>query len=480
MLPQVKVNLGDFMLQKLITNWEYSKINLLIASAVVIHAQTTQGHSDSKQSLNQSSNPSACQLSLMGFQKNEAWAEGKFKPDEDPTQILNKRMSQRYPALSYFLKDPNDFFIKMEDRFIQQKLKHPHDPYNFDFTEGSLSVLSWMQVQLEALLDKSFRSIATHNTENQKISESLIQDILNQERFAIELKRDVDNNLKAIQEGQSVSYRKMAELSYFFSRCTGQRKDRDLNLFHRVGLEFDRWVNGVTPLSSLQEYLEYRQGKKITFQKPSGHKGFRDSETVYLKQIYDTEKLNFITLFVHQPIDRDIFYRLFPTKFFLRGKTTEPILADGFLRPDFDFDIHDDRHSSGIAYEWDLYRRRTQLKDFQEENLRKKMDSWLLQFDQKLFAVEDEDLKQAIVLVSFNYHHDRGYPFVPSSGMQIRQNFLIYPLYFMMKVSGQGVDFSNPIQHIPEAQNWIEKFWEPLMPQELEILNQRVIRPERT
>ena len=105
-------------------------------------------------------------------------------------------------------------------------------------------------------------------------------------------------------------------------------------------------------------------------------------------------------------------------------------------------------------------RRASLDNDAQVQKLEKRIDLWKTELDAARAAIPDKQLRWAIGFVMFNYHHDRGFPMVPSSYTSDEATHQVPQLlYMMLKLSNQPVGFDKPQATLAKAQEWLNAFW---------------------
>jgi hypothetical protein len=72
--------------------------------------------------------------------------------------------------------------------------------------------------------------------------------------------------------------------------------------------------------------------------------------------------------------------------------------------------------------------------------------------------------------LSFNHHHDRGIPQLPSSFLTEDHGKVANKLYLALRVSEQPLGFENPKKTIDQAYAWLRDFWTARLDQEVAIL----------
>jgi len=76
--------------------------------------------------------------------------------------------------------------------------------------------------------------------------------------------------------------------------------------------------------------------------------------------------------------------------------------------------------------------------------------------------VKDPELREAVLLLSFNFHHDRGFPIAPSEYLGTKGRLWVQGLlYATQKVGGEGTPFPHPLRNFRKADAWLKEFWQP-------------------
>jgi hypothetical protein len=274
-----------------------------------------------------------------------------------------------------------------------------------------------------------------------------------------------------------VDYHRMLELGYYVSRAMGRYDMRQLNVRDKVMLAVDRALQGHRTSSIAAERAGFKAGEMSVFDAMSPVAGFRSSMGPFEKAYLNPDKLEMITLPTSEALGTDVFMRLSNHPIFLVGVTQQPIAADGFVRPSADFWLHDIRHNSAIFATHQAYAKRNGLTPEAAAKLSKQIDVWrqdLLAAQAKIAAPE---LKKAVRFFEFNYHHDRGYPLVPSSYTDAPANpeRLANLLHRTLKLADQRMEddmnvFANPKATIHRAFEWLHGFWSARLPEERALL----------
>lgn len=374
----------------------------------------------------------------------------------DAETAFNAFMSKKYPKLAFMLSDPDAFLARMRARFRERLETHPDSPHHFDYSEVGMPLM----IELEANLERKIRELG--ESTSKKIGED-------EKRVAIQYLSDLRAEARQVLAKGTVSYRHLIEFCYFYSRAIGHFDTRFYGRIVRAQLEIDRAIEGYRQMSIEQEYNLYKDRRFSVFQRRSVSKGFRATNLAFEEAFADREYLHSIWIPTSQELERDVFMRLMFKDVHLVGVTYEPIMADGFLRPGGDFWMHDVRHEAAKFYEKWRYIREKGLTPQQIEQLDKQTDLWAIELNTAISKVKDHDLQDALDMLAFSFHHDRGYPLIPSVYVGRDWDSIVYMLYFAMRFSDQGVPFKNPLL-LEKADRWLRKFWANRLKQEERIL----------
>ncbi len=378
--------------------------------------------------------------------------------DPSPTVALNSFMSAKYPKLAQVVKDPDAFIAEMRGRFNEHKILHPDSPHGFDYSDLGLPLVK----DLLENLDKKIEELTSYS--GSKIRNSEL-------RVGLQYLKDLKAEADSILKKGAVSYRGLIEFCYFYSRAIGHFDTRFYRTSQRLLLRVDRSIEGYRQLSIEAEYSLYRLRKFEVFQLKSSSTGFNLSSAPFETAFLNKDELKQVWVPTNAALERDIFMRMMFKDIHFVGVTYDPILADGFLRPGGDFWMHDVRHEAAKYFEKWRYIAQKNLSEAQVSSIDSKVDQWALDLSAAMSKVRDHDLQEAIELIAFSYHHDRGFPLIPSVYLSRKRDGFEHALYTMMKVSGQGVAFEMPIYNLEKAHAWLTKFWTNRLPQEKEILD---------
>jgi hypothetical protein len=393
---------------------------------------------------------------------------------QSAAQILNTEMTEKYPKLTFVNRDPDLFIKEMHSRFETKKKADPKHAYEFDYSELGMPLVKDTASGLDGKITEITKNLAA--LEQKRESRNLITKMISLDQFkraemrvALEYLRDLREEAEIYLQDGKVSYKDIVEFSYFYSRAIGHFDTRPQGPILRLFMFIDRSINGYQQLSISREYDLYKKRAFKVFQRRSVTKNFRSAEVPF-RNLFKADHLETIWVPTNEAVSRDIFMRLMSKNINLIGVTVEPILADGVLRPGGDFFNHDIRHESFKYYERGVYIERHGLKEAQIQALSRKSEEWLLQYRAELAKVKDTDLHNAIDHLAFNFHHDAGFPFIPSVYLHRVKDSAARNLYFMEKWSGQGVDFKNPLKNLDRADQWLIEFWKVRLDEETAIL----------
>lgn len=401
------------------------------------------------------------QVKLGGIDPTLAVSEAELQAYRSQNQAL----VAKYPALEKVLGDPDAFFADMKSRFEAQKLATPGDPYSFEFGDHGVPVMKGLVEAVDAEISKveGLRKRFEAGTVLRPGRAKRLAEC----DTGLTLLRELRAELESRVQQQSVSYRRLTELSYFASRALGYFDQRDLSIRDRVMLGIDRYLQGYQKVSIDEELRRYRQNDYTVFQAPSPVGGFAAAHEPYEKALGNPDEMEAVVMPSLEHLGPQPFIRLVPYNVFINGISAEPSAADGFNRPGGDFYLHDVRHNSAIFAKRVEYLKEHGLNDTQARKLAKMTDRWKSELDEAKKAIADRDVRVAIGFLMFNTHHDRGIPMVPSSYVA-RNDAKAVPwlLYLALNVSGQGAPFKNPFKAIPKAQAWLKEFWSKRLDEE--------------
>ncbi len=378
----------------------------------------------------------------------------------------NAKLVGKYPTLDVVLKDPDAFIASVKTRFAEQRSVDPAHPYRFDFSDYGLPVLKGFEKDLGAELEKV-------RSQLERLPKGDTAAIAEHElgiHHLQTLKAEVAGHLK----GGKIDYERLQELSYFSARAMGHFDEGDLSLKDRAFLVVDRFLQGHKHVTMAEEVKLFESRQMTIFEaNPGVGSGFRKVQKPFVDAFANTSELKLISLPTSEPLGTDVFMRLAQYDLFLMGVTQEPVAADGFVRPGSDFYVHDARHNSAIFGKRLAYEAEHRMTEPQIRQLQKQIDVWRAELADKLAEVKDPQLKSAIEFFEFNFHHDRGFPMVPSSYEVKKNDYVPKLLYAMLKASGQdgGANFDAPSKTLAKAFDFLRTFWLERLPQEQAILN---------
>ena len=395
----------------------------------------------------------------------------------------NALQAKKNPVLMDLMTDPRAFKKKLEARFEAQKALTPNDPYSFEFGDYGVPVLEDLDAalgeEIEILKKKSGATLkGTGEKTGLMAAAGAVFSALNP--FAHIRNKKLDTGIKYLNDlkkevgghldKDSISYKRLNELSYFSARALGHFDREDLSFFDKNFLRVDRHLLGHKSASIDTEYARYKENDYRLFQKKAGDSGIRMAEDAFISAANNPDKFEMATLPVARSLGPGVFMQLLPHDIFLMGVSKEPEAADGFNRPGGDFYLHDARHASSIFAKRKLYEQTHNLSDAQKEKLEVKQSVWKKEMIAEKKKIESKELRYAIGFFSFNHHHDRGIPQLPSSFIPEEHGGVADWLYFALDKSGQPTGFEKPKETINEAYKWLRNFWLERLPQEEAIL----------
>ena len=377
----------------------------------------------------------------------------------DPGTAYNAFLKEKYPELKLVVEDPDHFIKTMRERFKVQLEKEPSAAYRFDYSEIGMPLVK----DIDKNIDKKI--IELQGEIGSKLPKDEVQ-------IALQYLNDLKKEAQGILTRGKVNYEELVESSYFYSRAIGHFDTRFYKYTTRNFLKIDRYIDGYKQYSIQNEYDLYRKREFKIFHEESGIKGFTTASKKFEEAFKDQKELKTIWVPTNAELERDIFMRMMFKDIHFVGVTYDPILADGFLRPGGDFWVHDARHEAAKHYEKWKYLGEKQLSPAKAAIFDKAVDRWIVDLNQAITKVKDDDLREALDLLTFNYHHDRGFPIIPSVYLARKKDGVVYGLYTMMKVSGQIPGIKNPIYNIEKADKWLRKFWNNRLADEEKVLRE--------
>tara|TARA_R110000868_G_scaffold16687_14_gene74235 strand:- start:1956 stop:3599 length:1644 start_codon:yes stop_codon:yes gene_type:complete len=365
----------------------------------------------------------------------------------------------------------------MRKRFDAQKQLTPDDPYRFDFTDLGLPVVKALREQLPQkrqefeqaikLIREQTRSSFRPNWAK-RMFPNLVGKQKSIQRYKLALKYldELEAELDGYIGANFIDYKSIQEVGYFFSRISGVFDTKKLNLRDRIMLSIDRYLQGYKAISVEEEYELYKARNFSVFQKESPVDGFRDAHKSFEEAFFNKDKFELASIPTAEHLGPDIFMKLLPNNIYIQGISLNPAAADGFVRPGGDFWLHDIRHSSAIFKKKIDYENLHGINEERASVMMRKMDRWKVELDEERSKIESKELRYAIGFFMFNFHHDRGFPMVPSSYLKESLDKVPYLLYAMLKVSDQHLGFENPHATLTEAYSWLKKFWRARLEEE--------------
>lgn len=386
---------------------------------------------------------------------------------EEAYLATNKKLLDRYPQYASIVKDPEAYFKHIEELFEKQKKLNPEKPYQFDFSEYGMPVVKNMKDDLVSKIDEiSVKLSKTTNPKKRAEYEANLKHLKL-------LQQDVAKHLK----NGKITYEDSYKLGHFYSRAIGLFDTDKMPIVDRAFLELDRKFQGYNPVSAKKELELYQKEEFSLFQKQSSVDGFQEAHGMFDKASFNKDKLEMVFIPSTEHLGADIFSRLVPHDIYFMGISNKLMEADGFTRSGGDFWVHDLRHSSAIFHKKKAYEAVTNVTDAQKLALKKRADLWKQELNKEIMEIKDKKTRSAIRLFMFNFHHDRGYPMLPSSYRQFdKVDSVPYWLHFMLTVSGQPRTFDKAHKRFPEGYEWLKKFWKKREMQENIIINNKNIK----
>lgn|GEM_PF-1647314 len=400
--------------------------------------------------------------------------ELQFTDDEMAAyNAVNQRLAKANPGLAFVLADPDLFVADMKSRFHEQKQLTPTTPYAFDIKDIAQPCFESMSQQLGEEITKAASLVddLQQKRDNSWMPSFLQGNKLDEAKAGLAhlktLKAEVDTHLSA----ETIPYRRAQELSYFVARSFGMFDMPKIGLRDRLLLRVDRHLQGYQDLKPSQEAAAFKANDFSVFQKQSPVGGFKAAEKSFDEAFFNPDAMDMVSIPTTEHLGPGPFMRLVSYDIYLMGMTQEPASADGFVRPGGDFWVHDVRHASAIFHERQKYEEKHNLGKPQRAKLEKQIDRWKAELDAARKDVPSKELRYAIGFLMFNFHHDRGYPMVPSSYADDTANDRVPRLlYTMLKVSDQPRGFDNADATLNEAFAWLKEFWGQRAGQEQDIL----------
>lgn len=404
--------------------------------------------------------------SLSGLAGSAGMCSGLFVTD---TEFLNQQMSQRYPQLKFVVENPDLFVAKMRERFNEQKLKTPDNPYMFDYSELGMPLIKDLTKDLESW--KAELNLKLSNLSEKKDIFSRFK--ANEIQVLLAYNNALAQEAAEYSLADKITYKETIEFSYFYARMRGSLEARTQTPLLRLYLFIDRTIlNGHHPKTAAQEFELYKKRKFAVFTGKGFSPGFREAASPFEKSLFNQEKLETVWIPSNAPLGPSIFMRLLSRDINFIGVTNAPVLADGILRPSSDFWIHDIRHESVKFFLFKDYKLKKNLTQEQAHKLAEKIDSWLVELNHSVANVENKEVRAAIKLLIFSYHHDRGFPLIPSVYLTPNKQVLYTTiLYSMQKTAGEKVQFTKPSENLKAADLWLKDFWFERVEQEQSFLD---------
>lgn len=380
--------------------------------------------------------------------------------EEKAYAALNASLTGQFKTLDQAFADPDAFRRDLESRFEAQKKKTPEDPYAFDFADYGLPVLQ----QVGQAIHKEVAEILAKPPGDAKEQA--------ERATGVKFLNDIDKEIQERSKSGDLSYRRTQELSYAAACALGHFDMDKISPRDRFFLRIDSYLQSEDRVGIEEEYRRFKDGEFTVFQKPAHRvSGFDKVEKTFENAFFNPDRLEMVSLPTMEPLTLEPFTRLANKDIFLAGVAADPIPADGFVRQGRLFWLHDVRHNSAIFAKKKAYEDALGLSEEQKKKLDRRMDVWNVELTDAARKIKDPDLRSAVENLSFNFHHDRGLPFVPSTFDRKQLRPVTKALRFMWGVSGQNPQFDNPVKTQKQAYKWLTDFWRERREQESEIVN---------
>lgn len=381
-------------------------------------------------------------------------------PKEEKAYVaLNASLTGQFKTLDQAFADPDAFRRDLESRFEAQKAKTPEDPYAFDFSDYGLPVLQ----QVGQAIKKEVKEIQAKPPGDAKGQA--------ERATGIKFLTDIDKEIQDRSKSGELSYRRTQELSYAAACALGHFDMDKINPRDRFFLRIDSYLQAEDRVGIEEEYRRFKDGEFTVFQKPAHRvSGFDKVEKTFENAFFNPDRLEMISLPTMEPLNLEPFTRLANKDIFLAGVAADPIPADGFVRQGRLFWLHDVRHNSAIFAKKKAYEDALGLSEEQKKKLDRRIDVWNVELTDAARKIKDPDLRGAVENLSFNFHHDRGLPFVPSTFDRKQLRPVTKALRFMWGVSGQNPQFDKPVKTQKQAYKWLTDFWSERREQEAAIV----------
>lgn len=401
---------------------------------------------------------------------------------ETPYETLNARLTKRYPRLEFMTKNPRGFIENIQKRYREQRAKDSNHALEFDYSDVAMPMVEYSSKHLETKINEVVTLAKQAKAELAKVSslrvlkKRILEKQVREYEVAEQFYKALASEAHFYIAQNHVSYQKSIEFLYYFSRAYGHFETRKLPFMTRFYLGIDRAFQGYKQLPIEKEFARYKQRKFEIFQKKSMVNGFVISEKSYLEALQHpdvkapTEDLKAIIVPLCDAIGREFLMRYMSTEISVVGVAHESIEADGFKRPSGDFWMHDIRHESARQQEIKSFMSKHDMSLEQWHKFSSLQEKWYLEYKKHLGLIQDQDLKEAIELSTFNFFHDRGYPFVPSTWKSRKNMHVYYGLVLMLTLSGQGTGFKNVRSNTQKATEWLDQFFGTRLAEEAEGL----------
>lgn len=391
---------------------------------------------------------------------------------------MNDFYQKKYPALGALMKDPHGFLEEMQGRFNLRK-ESGQDPYRFHFKEVGEQAIETVVLGLTETQTYIHSEIQKIKKELEKgvlfkpRPTSKWQKLLREYEVAAVYGQELLSHTQQIQK-ENYPYRDVVEVSYYASRLMGHFQFRELSLYQKMTNWIDLLVNGYRQLGIEREFDMYKNRAQTPWapvsQVPVRAKVFAKAEEPFSLAFSDPQNLNFVVIPTGQALNRGVFQRLMPIQIHFMGVTSKPILADGFNRPGGLFWMHDAKHESAKFYRRLVYRILNGLTEKQMRFMDRAAEIWQRELHGIITEIEDKPFRDTVNLFYFNFHHDQGNPFIPSSFLRYRDPFIINSLFLQMELANDPALGSARFSLLKKSEEWLEKFWKTKKKYEEELL----------
>lgn len=364
---------------------------------------------------------------------------------------LRSKLIDKHPSLKFVLEDPDKFSKEIKLRFSKQKEITPNSPHSFDYSEVGIPAVELMIKGIE-------------------LNSKEIEILFNQRKFKInqfekdlllEYLNEIKIKMLGHQQSRSVTYIELLKLSNYYSRAITLHQTLGHTKLQKVQLRFDRYLEGYAPMSIHEEIELFRKDNYFVFpeDRQSGIRGYREAQPHFVDAILNKSDIDAIIVPTGEEIDRDFLYYLFSRdSIYVGGLSQKAIQADGFYRPSGDFWYHDLRHESGKFHRKAEYLNENNISKKNIPMLNRQLDLWMMDLKNATMKIKDQNQREAVELMAFNFHHDSGYVMAPSVYFKKFSILRTVLFYISLKV-GKEKTFSQPFKNFIFAKKFLNDFW---------------------